>query len=54
MQNVSMKSINLKAHYINLLRQLHKRKDLLKFDKHLIKFKRKIIIFCKKHSNMLH
>lgn len=48
------KTENLEAHHINPIANLSKRKDLSAFEKALIRRKRKVIMLCKKHHNLLH
>lgn len=45
---------NLEAHHINPIANLSKRKDLSAFEKALIGRKRKTVMLCKKHHNLLH
>jgi hypothetical protein len=45
---------NLEAHHINPIANLSKRKDLSAFEKALIRRKRKTVMLCKKHHNLLH
>lgn len=45
---------NLEAHHINPVANLSKRKDLSEFEKALVRRKRKTVMLCKKHHNMLH
>jgi len=45
---------NLEAHHINPMSNMSKRKDLSPFEKHLIRRKRKVVMLCKKHHNLLH
>lgn len=45
---------NLEAHHINPMSNIAKRKDLSSFEKHLIRRKRKVVMLCKKHHNLLH
>ena len=49
-----LETLNLEAHHINPIGQLYKRKDLTEFEKYLIRVKRKVVMFCKKHHNILH
>ena len=49
-----IKTLNLEAHHINPIGQLYKRKDLTEFEKNLIRVKRKVVMLCKKHHNLLH
>jgi hypothetical protein len=48
------KDQNLEAHHINPVGNLYKRKDLSSFEKALIKRKRKVVMLCKKHYQLLH
>lgn len=45
---------NLEAHHINPIANLSKRKDLTAFEKALIRRKRKTIMLCKRHHQLLH
>ena len=45
---------NLEAHHINSIANLSKRKDLSEFEKALVRRKRKIVMLCKKHHNLMH
>ena len=45
---------NLESHHINPMSNIAKRKDLSSFEKHLIRRKRKVVMLCKKHHNLLH
>jgi group II intron reverse transcriptase/maturase len=45
---------NLEAHHINPIANLSKRKDLSEFEKALVRRKRKTVILCKKHHNLMH
>jgi len=45
---------NLEAHHINPIANLSKRKDLSAFEKDLIRRKRKTVMLCKKHHQLLH
>lgn len=45
---------NLEAHHLNPMAHLSKRKDLSTFEKALIRRKRKVVMLCKKHHNLLH
>jgi group II intron reverse transcriptase/maturase len=47
-------SENLEAHHINPIGNLSKRKDLSAFEKALIRRKRKTVMLCKKHHQLLH
>ena len=47
-------SENLEAHHINPIANLSKRKDLSEFEKALIRRKRKTVMLCKKHHNLMH
>lgn len=46
------KIINFEVHHINFLGQIYKCKDLLEFEKYLIKYTCKTNMLCKKHFNM--
>jgi hypothetical protein len=48
------KTENLEAHHINPMSNIAKRKDLSTFEKALIRRKRKVVMLCKKHHNLLH
>lgn len=45
---------NLEAYHLNPISNITKRKDLSPFKKHLIRRKRKVVMLCKKHHNLLH
>lgn len=45
---------NLEAHHLNPIASIAKRKDLSPFEKALISRKRKVVMLCKKHHNLLH
>lgn len=45
---------NLEAHHLNPISNITKRRDLSPFEKHLIRRKRKVVMLCKKHHNLLH
>jgi group II intron reverse transcriptase/maturase len=45
---------NLEAHHINPMSSIAKRKDLSTFEKALLRRKRKVVMLCKKHHNLLH
>lgn len=45
---------NLEAHHINPIANLSKRKDLSEFEKALVRRKRKTVMLCKKHHNVMH
>lgn len=45
---------NLEAHHINPMSNIAKRRDLSTFEKALIRRKRKVVMLCKKHHNLLH
>lgn len=45
---------NLEAHHLNPMSNIAKRKDLSTFEKALIRRKRKVVMLCKKHHNLLH
>jgi hypothetical protein len=45
---------NLEAHHLNPMSNIAKRKDLSPFEKALIRRKRKVVMLCKKHHNLLH
>lgn len=45
---------NLEAHHINPMSNIAKRTDLSPFEKDLIRRKRKVVMLCKKHHNLLH
>ena len=49
-----VETLNIEAHHINPMGQLSKRKDLAEFEKNLIGVKRKVLMVCKKHHNLLH
>lgn len=48
------KTENLETHHIHPIANLSKRKDLSAFEKALIRRKRKVVMLCKKHHNLLH
>lgn len=48
------KTENLEAHHLNPMSNIAKRKDLSTFEKALIRRKRKVVMLCKKHHNLLH
>ena len=45
---------HLEAHHLNPMSNIAKRKDLSTFEKALIRRKRKVVMLCKKHHNLLH
>jgi len=45
---------HLEAHHINPMSNIVRRSDLSTFEKHLIRRKRKVVMLCKKHHNLLH
>jgi hypothetical protein len=45
---------HLEAHHINPIANLSKRKDLSEFEKALVRRKRKTVMLCKKHHNLMH
>ena len=45
---------NLKAHHLNPMANIAKKKDLSPFEKALIRRKRKVVMLCKKHHYLLH
>jgi hypothetical protein len=47
-------SENLEAHHINPIANLSKRKDLSEFERALVRRKRKTVMLCKKHHNLMH
>lgn len=48
------KTENLEAHHLNPMSNLAKRRDLSTFEKALLRRKRKVVMLCKKHHNLLH
>jgi len=45
---------NLESHHINPMSSISKRKDLTAFEKALLQRKRKVVMLCKKHHNLVH
>ena len=45
---------HLEAHHLNPMSNIAKREDLSMFEKALIRRKRKVVMLCKKHHNLLH
>ena len=48
------KTEHLQVHHINKIGKLYKRKDLSEFQKDLIRRKRKVVMLCKNHYDLLH